>query len=416
VLVVLFLFLASEIFAGPLRYYLARLGVAWLVYAPKLLVLVILLGQVIEILIGEQKRTMARTAFTVFAAYLVIGAYFTRSLAQAAFGGFVFLPLAYAVAAGPALRRYGERIVPYAAFLWLCVGSGILIDLLADTPWSGRTYELAGAEIVASIDWETFGWERVAGFARASYSAATQALFLALVIVVLGRSTALKLLVWAVTGVLTALTTTKTTVGAYALLTLIVPLMTLQTLPRKLEDICSTALPIVIAAIGITLPATVLFIEYDTRNWAASLLFSSFGLRLTEVWPQTFDLVARHGSILLGRGIGGIGTAQGFFEPHLRTPGDNMYLFLYATFGLPALVVIAAYVARIARLRPRSSRWEAFTWLVAISALAIGWTTNCVEGVFIATALGHSLAHPPGDGHAEDGTQTRDSSPPTPPD
>lgn len=409
VLALLYLFLAMEVFSGPLRYYLGLSGAAGLVYLPKLLIASVVLARVLRKLYLGRINTVFASVLVLFVAYGFVGALFTQNLMQPVFGIFVLLPLLYAVMAESALRRAGLRILPYVGFLWLAAAIGVGVDYLEDVPWTGLAYQLGDIEIEGSREWTTFGVERVAGFARASYEAADQLLLLALPLVLLMRRTTLKLLVWLATGILIYLTTTKKTGGTYLLITVLLPLIGSGIIPIWIKRSVTLWVPILIATVGIGLPVSTLLVTYrlDLDSFLSQVLFASFEDRLTVVWPASIALALEHGSALLGRGIGGIGSAQKYFEPLLHMPGDNLYIYLYVTFGVLALAFVWIYVWSLCRLDVQHSRWSRFMWVGAIAALLNGWANNGVESPITAIFLGVSMAYAYTDRRSHQGSVRR---------
>jgi hypothetical protein len=60
---------------------------------------------------------------------------------------------------------------------------------------------------------------------------------------------------------------------------------------------------------------------------------SSFEQRVTATWPDGLALPSRGGHWLTGRGLGGIGVAQMYFEPSIFNSGDNFFVYLWGAFG-----------------------------------------------------------------------------------
>jgi len=397
VLILLLLLLSAEVFGGILRYYLTALGAPWAVYVPKLLIVLAYFGLVLNAFFKARISRSVLGVLMLFAIFLLLGVYFTQSWIQPAFGVFVLLPLLFAVLAEPALSRLGQRIVPYAAALWLSVAVGVIYDYLADVPWVGLTYDLGSAEVEAARSWTAFGVERVAGFSRASYEAAGHLLFLALPLVILGRRKSLKWVVWLATGMLIVLTTTKKSVGVYLFLALLLPAMGAGFVSASTKKVIAIVCPILVVLVGIALPVSTLIVDYrlDFNSFLSKFLFASFEERLVRTWPEGFNLVATHGHILLGRGIGGIGVAQKYFESEIYTYADNLYLYLYATFGVSSLFIIYLYAKRVCRVNTQivRDRWALLVWFWSIAVLMSGWATNGIEGAFTSCLLGITLAY-----------------------
>jgi hypothetical protein len=269
---------------------------------------------------------------------------------------------------------------------------------MLEVPWTGLVYKVGEVQVEAAREWTTFGLERVAGFSRASYDAAGHLLFLAVAMVILGRGRVWRWLAWLATGVLIGLTTTKKSLGVFLVLTALFVPMLWPRVRRGLKQAIGAMVPWGAVAIGIALPVSTLFVRYRLKfdSLVSAFLFASFEDRLTVVWPDGFALLREHGNVLLGRGIGGIGVAQRYFEPARYTSADNLYLYSYVTFGLAALLMIVLYGWAVSRLGvsdlASAPGWSRLVWWWAIVVLLSGWATNGLEGPFVAMVLGCTLA------------------------
>lgn len=394
VLATLLMFLVFEVLQGPLRYYLSSMGGVVLAYAPKGLMLLTFVALVLRTLWTLRLDRIVLAMGAVFVLFMVVGIYCTHSLGQPLMGVFSLMPLLFGVVAEPAVSRFGQRMVPYVVVLWLCVAIGVSYNYFHSVPWTGFTYQLGDAEVEVSRDWTYFGVERIAGFARASFEAAMQLMSLGLICAVLLRHRGLAFVVWIATGVLIAATTTKTTLGLFFFLTILFPMVVPRLTPAPIKRMVGVLLPFLLALIGILLPASTLISKAAAgmANRESGTLLASFSIRLAETWPDGFKLIFHKGSVLLGRGWGGIGSAQKIFEPDIYSPADNAYLYLYGTFGIVALVIIWIFTRAISRLKFARDHMALLFWLLGVSILMEGWTVNCVEGGIMAVITGLTLA------------------------
>lgn len=389
-----FIFLLFEVFNGALRYYFALADLGWLIYVPKMLVSTAVVVELMRSLYRLRIGPLIAAILIALAAFALVGTYYTKNPLQAAFGVYGMFPLLLGVMVLSAVEKMGSRLLPYVLLLWLCAAGGVFLDYLYEVPWQGFEYAVGGVEVTASRQWWTYGVDRLSGFSRASYEAAAQLLFLAIGVVWLARSRLLILAVWLLSGVLIALTTTKRTVGVYAVFTLLLPIIGQGMFFKSLRMYVGSAVPWVIAFIGIALPVSTLLVDYslDLDDPVSLFLFASFEDRLTWAWPKVFELLREHGSLWIGRGIGGIGAAQSYFESELYTFTDNLYLHLYSLFGCLAALIVWSYVRSVSRLLDDSSRFASLTWSWAVAALMEGWAVNGVEGALTAMMLGITWA------------------------
>jgi hypothetical protein len=391
----LFIFLFSEVMTGPLRYLLSMANLSALVYVPKILLAATVLGVTLyRIYVGRISTAFAVTLL-IFALSSLVGWIYTGNLMQPAFGIYALIPLLYAVMAEPALRKAGTRILPYVVVLWCLAALGVAIDYYTDVPWAGLEYKFGDVSVEGSREWTTFGFERVAGFARASFEAADQLLLLSIVIVFLSERKLLKPIVWIATGILIYWTTTKKTSGTWIILTLVLPWMTARFTPAVIIRQAAWVIPTLAALIGIALPVSTLFITYQLglNDFVSQVLFASFDERLTYVWPASLDLALTHGSPIFGRGIGGIGTAQKYFEESLQMPGDNFFVYVYVIFGVFSLPLILFYTKRVATGFLKKHDYAALMWTLSISVLFNGWATNVLESPITSIVLGASISY-----------------------
>ncbi|MGO4503976.1 MULTISPECIES: hypothetical protein [unclassified Dyella] len=394
ILSTLFLFLIFEVLQGPLRYYLSEIGGVVLAYAPKGLMALAFFFLLIRTLWTLRLDKTVMGTLAGFSVCALVGLYFTHGIGQPVMGLFALMPMLFGVIAEPAFSRLGERSLRYALVLWLCVAVGVGLNFFHSMPWTGFTYQLGDAEVEVSRDWSYFGVERIAGFARASFEAAMQLLFLGLVCSILVRSKLIALIVWISTGILIAVTTTKTTLGLYFFLTMLLPLMVPRAAPSIVKRVVGPIVPWIMALIGVLLPASTLVskIGASFANQDSGTLLVSFGMRLAQMWPDTFTLIFKHGNAILGRGLGGIGSAQKIFEPDLYSPADNLYLYLYAVFGVFALLLIWVFTRAVSRLKFTGNRMSTLFWFLGVSILMEGWTVSCIEGGTTALATGLTVA------------------------
>lgn len=389
VLFVALVFLLSETLGGALRYGLSLVGFHPLIYVPKMLVLAILLATLLRALVGGRINGLYLGALVVLGPSALAGLLYTTGFFQVSFGLYVLSPLLFGIVAYPTFRRTWPKLKPYVTILWLVAATGVLLNSCYVFPWEGFSYHLAGLDIEASRKWTTIGIKRVAGFSRASFDAAIQIFLLGLFLIVIMCRRKLRVIVWMITGVTIALTTMKTIMAVYLAFTIL--LLFWKFVPR----LVLLSLPTMAAFIGIMLPLSTLFTNYQLNlNDSVSLfLFRSFGERLSHTWPVALELIQQHGTALLGRGIGGIGTPQKYFEVSLANPADNIYVYLYAIFGIGMLFIISMYAGLVRRLSFRANPLDAYFYFVVLAILIGGLTTNVMESAYLTLFAGLSVHH-----------------------
>ena len=106
------------------------------------------------------------------------------------------------------------------------------------------------------------------------------------------------------------------------------------------------------------------------------------------MWPEAWALLEMHGSFLLGRGLGGIGTAQTYFEGSLFNAGDNIFMYWFVIFGWAALPGFALLLLRTLRIKPCSSPDQLRMYALLMATLVYGTMTNIVENAIFAIVCG----------------------------
>lgn len=385
----LFLLALTSVLAGALRFTLAVAGKENLFYIPKFLVVLALGAEAFEVVRSGRTSNLTTGVVLLLATSGLVGLFTLNHVMQVVFGLYLLLPLLFAIVAQPAIAENPGLCGKLIGVLWVTAATGVVLAWITPMPWTGFSYDVGGVAMEASREWTTNGVARVAGFSRASYAAAYQLLFLALPIVMSWRRRLLALGMWIVTGALIVITTTKTTVGVYLALTILLPIMRWRIVPRGLKHAVAIVLPWFVTVMAIALPLSTLWFTYNfTLHGMQGVILSSFGDRLNQTWPDAFSLIARHGSYIFGRGAGGIGTAQSVYEPQLYNPSDNIFIFGYCTFGILFVPALALFVRRIAAVDLRASTQATLIWAMAVAALTAGWTGGNLEGGFNTLAIG----------------------------
>jgi hypothetical protein len=390
-LVLLFLFLLTEVLNGAIRYYSAQLGLPWLPYVPHMLLFLTLFPMVFSYVVTEGVNSTYLGVVLLFSVGATVGVFNLGSASQVEFGFWVLAGLLYGIVALPAILRGWQKLIPYMFVLWVLAVVGVLINAFYTWPWIGFEYQVGATQIQASKLWQTYGVNiaRLPGFSTGSYFAAAQILILALFL----RQTQRRyvwLLAWFLSGVAIVLTTSKTDIGIYLFFSVLF-LFSRGSIPRSWRKI-----PILAAGLGVFLPFIMLFVRLDfawsTESPTMSLLVWSFTDRLQVTWPEYIRTIVLRGSALFGRGLGGIGTAQQRFEPALYMPADSVAVYLYGTFGVLGVIMLLVYGWRLAHQRVDTAAGR-FFFLCGCTVLLAGVTTSALEGGLTGVVFGASLCY-----------------------
>jgi hypothetical protein len=210
------------------------------------------------------------------------------------------------------------------------------------------------------------------------------------------RSVAVRVAVWLLSGVAVALTTTKGAVGAYLVATFLVPLV-LSIDPRrygeqKLRRIVPQAAVTVLGLFAGMVPLLASQLETGIieEGTVQHFLFASFGERISLTWPSSFGLLESW-QFVIGRGIGGIGAAQTYFEIDRFCPADSLFVYLYVTAGLVGAAMYLVLIAGVWTLN-LSAPGGQLAFFVLLFVLVYGTTVNVVESAVALMSIGAAAA------------------------
>ncbi|MEM7705886.1 MAG: hypothetical protein AAF358_10065 [Pseudomonadota bacterium] len=377
-------FLLLNVTAGPVRWILSQAGLSPLIYAPNLLMLACVAWHT-----AAEPHTRGFSALTLIAWLapvhaMVIGLLFLSPV-QLAMGVYVLLPFWFGLSCGPVLLRRWRNISPFIGWFWLIAAGGVLANVVVTFPWEGFGYSVGNLEVDGSRQWYAGGGnKRLAGFSRASFDAAVQIQLLALLMVLACRSFTLRVLIWGLSLAAIYPTNSK---GIMLVALIMTPIVLLQ---HRLPQSPLRVLPALFGVLALALPLSTLLFTFDSQfndPKLASATFSFFD-RLNRMWPEAWELLHGDGNLLLGRGIGGIGTGQTYFESSRFNAGDNLFMYWMVVYGLSAIPGFALILARTLRLRPLESPEQFRVYALVMATLIYGSMTNIVENAVFALVCG----------------------------
>jgi hypothetical protein len=368
------LFFLFRVFDAPMRYFLLKVGATALTALPNLLTAALLLLYLVKMMFALSAERGALLAGVLFCYATVVGYIEIGNVLQIAIGVYGLLPIFLGLLAHGAFVENFGRMKTFFIACWVACVAGIFLATVVSFPWVGLSYQNLGVEVEGTREWSTFGITRIAGFSRSSFEAAITVLFFMMVQMALLRRTWTKFLVCTVSGVAIAVTTSKTIVAIHLLLVFFL-------LTRSWRR-CWSAVVLVITAVMVAFPISAAFFQYnlDISDLLVKVLLLSFEDRLVNTWPQAWKLLDERGSLLLGRGVGGIGGGQQFFEKAIFNPADNLFVYLYLTFGVFSLLLLYLFLKRMLELlRAQDDGLNRFFLLVSLTVLTFGITANVLE-------------------------------------
>ncbi|MBD3401804.1 hypothetical protein GF420_02830 [candidate division GN15 bacterium] len=396
---------------GMLRYLFVSSGLPFLIYAKDAILLAIIAWYGLYVATRWRIDTTLSLSGAVLVYGVLLAVWHGFSPAQVGFGLKIFLTFVagYTVAMSPsidgtALRRAFRIFVPLVAL-------GLVLEMLTTVPWAGFAYEAFGQTVEGSRLWGMSGLPRLAGFGRASFSTANMLLCLAALYLAdrVTRADRDRRAVRFFDALLLALcfsgivvTTAKTALLALLALGLLMVLLTLQRhargnltlIWRGISQCCLTVfafLVVVPPVLAVASPATVTGL-LRTNNIIINILASSYVARMERMWPEAAGLLTLDHNLLTGRGVGGIGTAQRYFETAQYNAADNLFVYLVVTFGV---VIAAAAIGFLLwkGLRLRAAHpGSAYLLVVVLIGLVCGATTNVVESAGLLMTAGVAMA------------------------
>lgn len=336
-------------------------------------------------------RGRVHPAFAVFAAIVTvhgaIAVFNLGSTVPAIYGARLLINCLFGFLAARELINPGPRTLSIFVLIWIATITGLVLDKFVYTfPWTGLETHIGGIQVDVSRGWDiddSFD-KRAAGFTRSSISAAMLLPIMAAIIAPRIRNVVLRFLMLTITVGAVFLTTQKGSVIAIAAVTCVLcaprwSWFVLLSTACVMFALLDVALPVVTA--GLLMPQS-----------AGVFSFASFAMRITLTWPDAWRWIANHNVFPFGVGLGGIGGAQRFYAADFFNPSDNLFVYLYANFGVFSLLYLG-WVAALGPRLPRIAHPEALPALAVLAfVLAYGAALSILEdqmaALFVAAAAG----------------------------
>lgn len=388
-LVVFAALLIVETLSGALRFYLDGVGLAPLIYVPKLAAL-FLAGALI--LSGPQ-RTIALGAGLPLGMSATLALVNGASLANIGFTIFVLAPFIFGFASARHLFRRQKELTLLACVALATSAVGAAADWSIGVPWKGYAYVVGEHTLVANRQWWAAGVDRVGGFARSSALLAMIVGVLSLYVNASLKSILLKAVVFFATLFVIAVTTNKSSLVGYVL-----AFIASGTLLRSFRPQYAMAV-----MVGLLLPAISIFIGYEDSVGRFDSVFRSLSDRLANTWPGFYALLDGPLAPLLGQGFGNVGSAVSVF-PKADAPvnqwpslavADNGALYLWGMFGVFGCVLYSAQYLLLRSLQRSVVPYYQGLLSVVYFLVIVSWFTDVAESavacLFLGLACGHVL-------------------------
>ncbi len=391
------LYILKEVFGGVFRYFTVITGTEALNYVPPFLAIAAIgMYYASTSVTGRVHHAMLAAAVFV-GIFILYGCFNSISYEQTAIGLYIWLP----VFVGMLLRVQGQEDVlfKWIFVLWAVMILGMFVNSVIQFPWAGTSYEVLGVQREVARKWTYLDYDRLAGFGRSSFTTSYLILFYCCAILFSRRYPIyVRLGCYVISAYALFLTTNKTSL----LLWVAIPVFLVgyeisgkvcavrSLLPYYWAKFSVTILIVIL--IGLPLWSQIPTLLHD-RETFYFFSFASLLDRMKYAWPASFAVLAHGGNELLGRGIGGIGTAQKFTEPDLYMFADNLFVYVFVSTGVVGTV--ALFYSLVVNLKMDYLCDKVVfkkTYFMLIYILGIGVVVNTIEGPFQALVLGVLVA------------------------
>ena len=351
----------------------------------------LIIGPLLLLLAMQTFRLHIHPAFGVFAGIVAVhGAIATFNLGTtlpAIYGTKLLVNILFGFIAGRQLTQPSRRMLLLLVAIWVISVTGVVLDKFVYTfPWMGLETHVGGIQVDVSRGWDIDSGpdKRAAGFTRSSISAAMILPVLALIIAPRIRSLVIRFVLLATTTVAVALTTQKGALAAVAAVSMIMCApgwgrYWLLCIACMAFAILAVALPVITA--GLLIPDS-----------GGVFSLASFAMRISLTWPEAWQWIWHNQVFPFGVGLGGIGGAQRFYAANFFNPSDNLFVFLYANFGVLSLLYLG-WIATIGRRLPRNLQSMAIPALAILAfnlgyGAALSMLEDQVSALFIGASAG----------------------------
>lgn len=380
---------STFLFEALLRYGLMLTGMASMLYLREVIPLIIVAYLFLAWVYGERWPLWPLCMFAIITLHLVVGILFHTKLMQLVVGYKMFMTIFVGIVAAYHYPGSSKVLSRIAGVVLIITIAAISINKYLIFPWEGSQYEtFFGAAELTKVWWTDGGLRRLSGFSRASYDAASVAL-VCVIIYLAGTTSRMKaLLAWILTGIAIALTTSKGALFAWCAVGIAAVFSN-----TGVRVVVLRITLFIAAIICITVPLFFWNSTIAPKDFygAAGWWFSSFADRISWTWPKAFSLLTENGSIIFGRGIGGIGTSQMFGDWWQFNPADNLFVYMIVSFGLLGIVYCGWMLSIVMHWAGQNRHINFMVYGLVASYFIYGIVMNMIEQPVMTLAFGFAL-------------------------
>lgn len=325
--------LASYVFDAPLRFALSIAHIESALYLRDVVFALIVAASLIQWMVGKS-YSKALIPLYLISLHFFWGLINLPSILQPIVGLKILLTYLAGVICYETYEQKYDQYHRLFTYGYLITAASVIYNYFLPMPWVGMSFASATGDVNVSKEWYSGGIQRIAGFARSSTeTSAILAMLCAPLITSEKLKSFSKFILYCVTLGLIIITTTKGGLIAWLVIGMLLPLLR----SKNNSKIFNYTIWF-FAAIGIAIPALIYIYDVKASTSGALWILSSFADRVNRMWPGAFANTQTYGSLIFGRGLGGIGFPQSFGEGNRYNSADSVMVYVYVTFGLPGIL------------------------------------------------------------------------------
>ncbi len=382
------LYIIILILEAPIRYILNLLDLAIFIYVKDMILILL-------IVLGLKNIKFNKGHFVVFiiiSISFITANIYVGNIFQI---GFFILKILIPFLVGMVqYRNILEDIQKSKKFYEICFGIvilGVLLNSVITFPWEGLKYNIGNHVILGNRSWKTVGQKRIAGFSRASYNAATYILFFVSLIQLDNKKQKIMKLFCCIVAIIGIILTTTKGILITCILFYIINFFNFKFNKKFLINILVTIM-ILLPIFSIVCDPIFEYLKNNIEYEIYIKYVASFRDRLQNTWPIALELATKFGNVFLGRGLGGIGASQFYYESEIMSPADNMFVYMYVTFGVTVLLIIYYIVKKISKMEFRNQT-ELYVYNIILIICSYGIVVNILEEQLLCILFGSCIGY-----------------------
>lgn len=379
-------YLLFYVFEGFIRYGFNLAGADGLIFIRDALLIV----PIIILLVQQFLRRQVHPAYSIFILVILVHGLVMvlniGSVMAVCYSIKMLMTLLAGALLADRLFRPSRIMLMLVFLMWAVSFTGIALDkYYMEFPWTGIETIIDDIKVEISRDWQIAGEDkRAGGFMRSSINAATIVPLLAIILMFNLRRRYLRILVALLTVPALVWTTQKGPIIAYLLTLTMLAISYRRPIPILRVGVCA------MLTLAVGLPIILSGVPMPTSEGVFS--FSSFYQRIEEMWPQAWQWIHLHEAFPFGVGLGGISGAQRLYALNDMNAADNMFILMYAYFGMMSFVYLGFIGLVALRIPNDGSRSATQAMASLVYLLGYGIVISLLEDQMASLFLGASLA------------------------